>query len=64
MAKLRKERLHIIVGEIWYKYVGAQFIGALPIYRPWKHIEGPLADKSTKSAMNRPLRAVDHASIG
>ncbi len=26
--------------------VGAQFIGAPPIYRPGERIDGPLADKS------------------
>jgi hypothetical protein len=26
--------------------VGAQFIGAPPIYRPWERIAKPLADKS------------------
>jgi hypothetical protein len=30
--------------------VGAQFIGAPPIYRPGKGIDGPLADKSAVRA--------------
>jgi hypothetical protein len=36
--------------------VGAQFIGAPPIYRPGEHIDGPLADKSAVCAINRHLR--------
>jgi hypothetical protein len=41
-----------------YRYfvVGAQFIGAPPIYRPVKGIDVPLADKSAVGAINRPLR--------
>jgi len=36
--------------------VGAQFIGAPPIYRPGERIDGPLADKSAVCAINRHLR--------
>jgi hypothetical protein len=38
-----------------YHLVGAQFIGAPPIYRPGKPIAEPLADKSAMGAMNRHL---------
>src|SRR5713226_5327132 len=36
--------------------VGAQFIGAPPIYRPGERIDGPLADKSALCTINRHLR--------
>jgi len=36
--------------------VGAQFIGASPIYRPGERINGPLADKSAVCAIHRHLR--------
>jgi len=37
--------------------VGAQFIGAPPIYRPLERIDGPsLADKSALCTINRHLR--------
>src|SRR5258708_32446597 len=32
--------------------VGAQFIGAPPIYRPGERIDGPLADKSAVCTIN------------
>src|SRR5712664_1938748 len=32
--------------------VGAQFIGASPIYRPVERIDGPLADKSAMCTIN------------
>jgi len=34
----------------WEYPVGAQFIGAPPIYRPGERIDGPLADKSALRA--------------
>ena len=60
----QKDASHFIMAlkNVYELFVGSQFIGAPPIYRPGKGIDGPLADKSAVGAINRPLQS-DRSAI-